>query len=208
MHVDDFVLFAVEKVDEFTIDYDCDNPSGGYTTPPNNILSMYCVVTNNGYKTAQIKVESSVSNNTWMNPSLPMIRIDVANRNGVEVVIPPIPAGNSTEMWINLSIPAGSDVQQQVWQVWWEDFGGTQLGEMGRVVSDLAVTEQYGVQLSSTAPLVAGTVLPGESISIPFKVQNAGNKVAGYSITSNFQGEGWTAYVTAKITVLYKYQFH
>ena len=196
MHVDDFVLFAVEKVDEFTIDYDCDNPSGGYTTPPNNILSMYCVVTNNGYKTAQIKVESSVSNNTWMNPSLPMIRIDVANRNGVEVVIPPIPAGNSTEMWINLSIPAGSDVQQQVWQVWWEDYGGTQLGELGRVVSDLAVTEQYGVQLSSTAPLVAGTVLPGESISIPFKLQNAGNKVAGYSITSNFQGEGWTAYVT------------
>ena len=35
-----------------------------------------------------------------------------------------------------------------------------------------------------------------QSISIPFKLQNAGNKVAGYSITSNFQGEGWTAYVT------------
>jgi uncharacterized membrane protein len=198
MHVDDFVLFGIEKVDEFTIDVDCDNPSGGYTSPPNNILSMYCVVTNNGYKTAQIKIQSSVSNDSWMNPSLPMIRIDSANptQHGVQVVIPPIPAGNTTEMWINLSIPAGSDVQQQVWEVWWEDFGGTQLGEMGRVTADLAITEQYGVQLSSTAPLVAGSLLPGESMSVPFKLQNAGNREAQFSINSNFQGDDWVAYVT------------
>ena len=198
MHVDDFVLFGIEKVDEFTIDFDCDNPSGGYTSPPNNILSMYCVVTNNGYKTAQIKIESSVSNDSWMNPSLPMIRIDSANptQHGVQVVIPPIPAGNTTEMWINLSIPAGSDVQQQVWEVWWEDFGGTQLGELGRVTADLAITEQYGVQLSSTAPLVAGSLLPGESMSVPFKLQNAGNREAQFSITSNFQGDDWVSYVT------------
>ena len=32
MHVDDFVLFAVEKVDEYTLDVNCDNPVGGYTT--------------------------------------------------------------------------------------------------------------------------------------------------------------------------------
>ena len=197
MHVDDFVLFGIEKVDEFTIDVDCDNPSGGYTSPPNNILSMYCVVTNNGYRPAQIKIESSVSNDTWMNP-FPMIRIDSANptQHGVQVVIPPIPAGNTTEMWINLSIPAGSDVQQQVWEVWWEDFGGTQLGELGRVTADLAITEQYGVQLSSTAPLVAGSLLPGESMSVPFKLQNAGNREAQFSINSNFQGDDWVAYVT------------
>ena len=197
MHVDDFVLFGIEKVDEFTIDVDCDNPSGGYTSPPNNILSMYCVVTNNGYRPAQIKIESSVSNDSWMNP-FPLIRIDSANptQHGVQVVIPPIPAGNTTEMWINLSIPAGSDVQQQVWEVWWEDFGGTQLGELGRVTADLAITEQYGVQLSSTAPLVAGSLLPGESMSVPFKLQNAGNREAQFSINSNFQGDDWVSYVT------------
>ena len=33
-------------------------------------------------------------------------------------------------------------------------------------------------------------------MSIPFKLQNAGNREAGYTITSNFQGEGWVAYVT------------
>jgi len=198
MHVDDFVMFAIEKVQEFTIDVDCDNPNGGYTTPPNNILSMYCVVTNNGYQSAQVRIQSNVSNASWMNPSLPMIRIDSANptQHGVNVIIPPIPAGNTTEMWINLSIPAGSDVQQQVWQVWWDDVGGTQLGEMGRITSDLAVTEQYGVQLSSTAPQLADSLLPGESTSIPFKLQNAGNREAGYTVTSNFQGEDWVSYVT------------
>ena len=198
MHVDDFVTFAIEKVDEFTIDVDCDNPTGGYTTAPNNIISMYCVVKNNGYQTAQVRIQSNVSNTTWMNPSLPMIRIDSDNptQHGVNVIIPPIPAGNTTEMWINLSIPAGSDVQQQVWQVWWTDAGGTQLGEMGRITADLAVTEQYGVQLTSTAPLIAGTILPGESMSVPFKLLNAGNREAGYTITSNFQGDDWVAYVT------------
>ena len=34
-----------------------------------------------------------------------------------------------------------------------EDFGGTQLGEMGRVTSDLAITEQHGVHLSSTGSI-------------------------------------------------------
>ena len=133
-----------------------------------------------------------------MNPSLPAIRIDSENPNqhGTTVMLPAIPGGNTTEMWINLSVPAGADVQQQVWQVWWEDAGGTQLGEMGRISADLAITEQYGVHLSSTAPLLADSLLPGESTSVPFKLQNAGNREAGYTVTSNFQSEGWVSYVT------------
>ena len=198
MHVDDFVLFAVEKVSEFTLDINCDNPTGGYTTPPNTIIPMYCTVKNNGYQSAQVRISSNVSNVSWMNPSLPAIRIDSENPNqhGTTVMLPAIPGGNTTEMWINLSVPAGADVQQQVWQVWWEDAGGTQLGEMGRISADLAITEQYGVHLSSTAPLLADSLLPGESTSIPFKLQNAGNREAGYTVTSNFQSEGWVSYVT------------
>ena len=198
MHVDDFALFGVEKVSEYTLNVSCDNPTSGYTTPPNNILPMYCLVTNNGYMPASVKIQSNVSNDTWMNPSLPMIRIDSANPNqhGTTVMLPPIPAGNTSEMWINLSIPAGAEVQQQVWQVWWEDMGSTQLGEMGRISSDIAVTEQYGVHLSSTAPLLAASLLPGEGTNIPFKLQNAGNREAGYTITSNFQTQDWISYVT------------
>ena len=198
MHVDDFVMFGIEKVDEYTLDVDCDNPSSGYTTPPNNILSLHCMVTNNGYKNAQFRVQSNVSNVSWMNPSLPMIRIDSANptQHGTTVLIPPIPGGNVTEMWINLSIPAGADVQQQVWQVWWTDAGGTQLGELGRISSDIAVTEQYGVHLSSPVPLIAATMMPGETTDIPFKLQNAGNRVASFAVTANFQEDDWNSFVT------------
>ena len=198
MHVDDFVMFGIEKVNEYTLDVDCDNPTGGYTTAPNNIISLHCMVTNNGYKHAQFRVQSNVSNISWMNPSLPMIRIDSENPNqhGTNVLIPPIPGGNVTEMWINLSIPAGSDVQQQVWQVWWTDAGSTQLGELGRISADIAVTEQYGVHLSSTAPLLAASMMPGETTNIPFKLQNAGNRIASYTVTANFQSTEWTSFVT------------
>ncbi len=198
MHVDDFVMFGVEKVDEYTIDVSCDNPTSGFTTPPNTIVPMFCSITNNGYMTAQVRLQSNVSNSSWMNPSLPMIRIDSENptQHGTNVILPVIPAGNTSDMWINLSIPAGADVQQQVWQVWWDDAGGTQLGEMGRITSDIAITEQYGVHLSSTAPLLADTLMPGESTDIPFKLQNAGNREAGFTVTSSFQTEGWVSFVT------------
>jgi len=198
MHVDDFVMFGVEKVNEYTLDVTCDNPTSGYTTPPNSIIPMFCTVKNNGYMSAQVRIQSNVSNSSWMNPGLPMIRIDSEHptQHGVNIILPAIPAGESTEIWINLSIPAGSDVQQQVWQIWWDDAGGTQLGEMGRITSDLAITEQYGVHLSSTAPLLADTLMPGETTNIPFKLQNAGNREAGYTVTSNFQTEGWVSFVT------------
>ncbi|MGB1549671.1 MAG: hypothetical protein ACPHA0_04900, partial [Candidatus Poseidoniaceae archaeon] len=198
MHVDDFVMFGIEKVNEYTLDVDCNNPAGGFTAAPNSILTLHCMVTNNGYKHAQFRVQSNVSNISWMNPSLPMIRIDSENPNqhGTNVLIPPIPGGNVTEIWINLSIPAGSDVQQQVWQVWWTDAGGTQLGELGRISADIAVTEQYGVHLSSTAPLMAASMMPGETTSIPFKLQNAGNRVASYAVSANFQSTEWTSFVT------------
>jgi uncharacterized membrane protein len=198
MHVDDFVMFGVEKVNEYTLGVTCDNPTSGYTTPPNSIIPMFCTVKNNGYMSAQVRIQSNVSNSSWMNPGLPMIRIDSEHptQHGVNIILPAIPAGESTEIWINLSIPAGSDVQQQVWQIWWDDAGGTQLGEMGRITSDLAITEQYGVHLSSTAPLLADTLMPGETTNIPFKLQNAGNREAGYTVTSNFQTEGWVSFVT------------
>ena len=198
MHVDDYVLFAVEKVPEFTLDIDCGAAEDGYTTPPNGVLSMHCFVTNNGYQPAAILIQSNVSNLTWMSPSLPMIRIDSEHptQHGVTVSLPPIAGGNVSEMWINLSIPAGADVQQQVWQVWWTDNGGTDLGEVGRINSEIAITEQYGVHLSSTAPLIADTLSPGETGDIPFRLQNSGNREAGFTVTSNFQNTGWVAFVT------------
>ena len=198
MHVDDFVMFGISKVSEFTLDIDCDNPTGGYSTPPNSLVPIHCAVTNNGHMSASVRLQSNISNDSWMNPSNPAIRIDSDHptQHGFDVMLPTIPGGNTSEMWINLSIPAGADVQQQVWQVWWEDAAGTQLGELGRITSDIAITEQYGVHLSSTAPLVADTLIPGETGEIPFKLLNSGNREAGLTVTSSFQGEDWVAFVT------------
>jgi uncharacterized membrane protein len=38
--------------------------------------------------------------------------------------------------------------------------------------------------------------MPSETTDIPFKLQNAGNREAGYTVTSNFQTEGWVSFVT------------
>ena len=60
-------------------------------------------------------------------------------------------------MFTNISIPAGAEVQQQTWQVWFQDSGGTNSGEKGRATMNLAVTEQFGVSLTSQTPLLADT---------------------------------------------------
>ena len=198
MHIDDFVMFGIKKVPEYTLNISCDDPVGGYTAAPNSIIAMHCSVTNNGYMPAMSRITSNVTNDTWMNPSLPMIRIDSdhPSQHGVSVILPAIPGGNTTEIWINLSVPAGADVQQQSWSVWWEDVAGTNLGELGRITSDVAITEQYGVHLSSSAPLIADSMVPGDTSDVPFRLQNSGNKAAGFTVTSNFQEDGWVAFVT------------
>ena len=57
-------------------------------------------------------------------------------------------------------------------------------------------TNSRNVLVSSTAPLLAASLLPGETTDIPFKLQNAGNREAGYTITSNFQNQEWVSFVT------------
>jgi len=198
MHVDEFVMFGVEKVQQFTLDIDCDNTESGYTSPPNSILTLYCTVKNNGYSNAQVEINTNVSNITWMNPFNPMLRIDSdnPNRHGTSVTLPVFGASEMQEMWVNLSIPPGADVQQQTWNVWWEDVTFNGQGVMGSVSMDVAVTEQYGVDLTSSAPFIAATLSPGESDLIPFMLQNSGNRDASYSITSSFPDSKWSGIVS------------
>ena len=197
MHVDDFIQFGVSKVSDFTLNIDCDNPEGGYSSPPSNTVALRCLVTNNGYSSATISVYSNVTNLTWMDPAFPSIRIETTNPNDFfsPVIIQGLGAGETTEVYVNLSIPAGADVQQQTWQVWFRDSGGTNSGEKGRVSMNLAVTEQFGVSLTSQAPLLADTLLPGESGTIPFRLQNVGNRDASYNLVPTFSEEGWSAVV-------------
>ena len=202
MHIDDFIIFGVEKVDDFTISVDCDkgdgSPSdGGFDTYPNNVVTLHCIVTNNGYRNALVRLSSNVSNLTWMSPASPSIRIDSDNVNshGSVVLLPPIKPDEPQEMWVNLSVPPGADVQQQQWSVWWTDAGGTNSGEKARLDMDLAILSQYGIHLSSNVPTIAATIEPGGNTAIPFRMQNSGNREAGFTLAPLFSDESWSAFV-------------
>ena len=196
-HIDDWIQFGVTKVSDYTLELDCDNPAGGYSGPPLGIMQLKCDITNNGYSTASVNVETSVTNTSWMNPQMPMIRIDVADSNDhdLNVLIPAIPGGATREVYVNLSIPAGADVQQVIWEVWFTDASSSSSGEKGRLTMDVAVSEQFGVSLSSTVSLNAGDVGPGESMTVPFRLQNSGNKDAAFNLATTFSDDGWLALI-------------
>jgi len=197
-HIDDWIQFGVTKVSDYTLELDCDDPAGGYSGPPLGIMQLKCDITNNGYSTALVRIETNVTNASWMNPQMPMLRIDVAESNDHDfnVLMPAIPAGATREVYVNLSVPAGADVQQVIWEVWFTDASSSSAGEKGRLTMDVAVSEQFGVSLTSTVSLNAGNVGPGESIAVPFRLQNSGNKDAAFNLATTFEGnDGWLALI-------------
>ena len=196
-HVDDFVHFGVSRVTDYTLDVQCDNPLNGYTVAPNQIASLYCTVTNNGYSPATIRVQTNVTNDSWMVP-YPIIRMDVegSNNHGTSVTPPPVGAGKTIEFWANLTVPAGAEVQQQTWNLWITDASGAQLGEKARYTMDLAVSQQFSVALTSTVPLISATVMPGDYGLVNFRLQNTGNRDAAFNLATSFSDDGgWLALV-------------
>jgi len=203
-HIDDWIQFGITKVSDYTLEMDCDNPAGGYSGPPLGLLQLKCDITNNGYSSALVRVQTNVTNVSWMSPQMPMLRIDVADSNDhdFDVLMPAIPGGATREVYVNMSIPPGADVQQQIWQLWFTDASGASTGEKGRLVMDVAVSEQFGVSLTSSTPLNAATLNPGESGTIPFRLQNSGNKDAAFNLASTFSETGWVAIVENETGVI------
>ena len=189
--------FGVSRVTDYTLDVQCDNPLNGYTVAPNQIASLYCTVTNNGYSPATIRVQTNVTNDSWMVP-YPIIRMDVegSNNHGTSVTPPPVGAGKTIEFWANLTVPAGAEVQQQTWNLWITDASGAQLGEKARYTMDLAVSQQFSVALTSTVPLISATVMPGDYGLVNFRLQNTGNRDAAFNLATSFSDDGgWLALV-------------
>ena len=197
MHFDDFVHFGISKVEDYTLTADCNEPSSGFEGYPSGLLSWHCMVTNNGYKNVQFRAETSVSNTTWMDPMNPQLRLDTdnPNDNDFNVVIPPVGPGETTEVWANLSIPPGADVQQQSWDLWFTDASSQNSGEKTRNSTTLSINSQYSVSITSTTSLNALTLNPGESGTIPFKFVNTGNLDATFVLTSTFSTDGWTGII-------------
>ena len=199
-HVDDLIQFGVSKVSDYTVDMQCDNPTSGYTIAPNQMAILRCTLTNNGYSPATIRLQTNVTNDSWMAP-FPVIRMDVegSSNHGTNLIMPPLGAGKSIEFWANLTVPAGADVQQQTWNLWLTDASSAQLGEKARLDMDLAVNEQYGVALTSTVALLAATIGPGLYDTVDFRFQNTGNKDASFNLVTSFSDTstpgGWSATV-------------
>ena len=164
-HVDDFVHFGVSRVTDYTVDMNCDNPTNGYAVAPNQLASLYCTLTNNGYAPATIRLQTNVTNDSWMAP-FPIIRMDIegSSNHGTNVIIPPLGAGKTIEFWANLTVPAGADVQQQDWNLWLTDASSAQLGEKARLDMDLAVSEQFSVALTSTVPLISARLVQANPV--------------------------------------------
>lgn len=203
-HVDDFVHFGVSRVTDYTLDMQCDNPLNGYTLAPNEMAVLHCTLTNNGYAPATIRLQTNVTNDSWMVP-YPIIRMDIegSNSHGTNVIMPPLGAGKTVEFWANLTVPAGADVQQRIWNLWLQDASSAQLGEKARLTMDLAVSEQFSVALTSTATLLAADVAPGESGHVDFRLQNTGNRDAAFNLATTFSdSNGWSALVENETGVI------
>jgi uncharacterized membrane protein len=197
MRFDDFVQFGVSKVDGFTLTANCDNPVGGFETVPNDLVSWKCLVTNNGYKNVQFRAETNVTNASWMDPVVPQLRLDTANPNDNDfnVVIPPIGPFETTEVWANLSIPPGADVQIQDWEIWFTDASSANTGEKARVSTTVSINSQYSVKLTSTSPQIALNMNPGESKLLPFTVFNTGNLDSTFQLQATFSEDLWSGIV-------------
>ena len=203
-HIDDFVHFGVSRVTDYTVDLQCDNPLNGYTVAPNQMATLYCTLTNNGYSPATIRLQTNVSNESWMAP-FPIIRMDIegSSNHGTNVIIPPLGAGKTIEMWANLTVPAGADVQQQNWNLWLTDASSAQLGEKARLGMDLAVSEQFSVALTSSVPLVASTIAPDDYGLVEFRLQNTGNKDAAFNLATTFsETTGWMGIIQNETGVI------
>ena len=197
MRFDDFIQFGVSKVDGFTLTATCDDPEGGFETVPNDLVSWKCLVTNNGYKNVQFRAQTNVTNASWMDPVIPQLRLDTANPNDNDfnVVIPPIGPFETTEVWANLSIPPGADVQIQDWDIWFSDASSANTGEKARVSTTVSINSQYSVKLTSTSPQIALNMNPGESKLLPFTVFNTGNLDSTFQLQATFSEELWSGVV-------------
>ena len=203
-HVDDFVHFGVSRVTDYTVDMQCDNPLNGYTIAPNQMATLYCTLTNNGYAPATMRLQTNVTNDSWMAP-FPIIRMDIegSSNHGTNVVMPPLGAGKTIEFWANLTVPAGADVQQQDWNLWLTDASSAQLGEKARLGMDLAVSEQFSVALTSSVPLVAATIGPDDYGLVNFRLQNTGNRDAAFNLATTFSDNtGWVGIIQNETGVI------
>ena len=193
-HLDQWLVFGVEKVPDYTITVDCDNPETGYVVVPADPLppSLHCFLTNNGYREKSIRITANIDNDTWMNYHSP-IRIDSDNIGDHDYSVPlnPLPAGQTTEFWVNLTIPPGSNVEDLNWTVNFTD------ATVGGVKADLniplSVAASYSVDIRYVGQNIAASLFPTESGLVKMTLSNSGNQMAYWNLNAFFNRTEWSS---------------
>lgn len=193
IHVDEFALFGVEKVQEYTVTVNCNNPETGYLVIPNDPLppSLYCTLTNNGYREVSLSILSGINNDTWMNFHSP-IRIDSNNLNDHDYSVPlnPLSYNETTEFWVNLSIPPGADIESLEWNVSVRD--GMTGDPQFNLTIPLSVGPSYSLGIFYSGPSPAAVIAPGDSDMAKFTITNTGNQMAYWNLNAFFNRSSWT----------------
>ena len=195
IHLDNFLLFGFEKVAEYTLDVDCNDPlPNAYLTVPDDPIppSLYCKIKNNGYVDITLRLYTEVSNDTWMN-GYPL-RIDSNNMFDHDnyVVSEVIGALETMDTWFNLSIPEGASVQEIDWHVWIND-GTTNLSKVFFELP-VSVIAAYSATLDQkTLDNPAATLYPGGSGDVAMLLKNTGNQIATWNLGATFGDNRWGA---------------
>ena len=195
IHLDSFLLFGFEKVAEYTLDVDCNDPlPNAYMVVPDDSWppSLFCRIKNNGYVDITLRLYTEVSNSTWMN-GYPL-RIDSNNLFDHDnyVVTEVIHALESMDTWFNLSIPAGASVQELDWFVWIND-GITNLSKVFLELP-VSVIAAYSAKLEQkTLANPAAVLYPGTSDSVAMTLRNTGNQIATWNLGATFGDNRWSA---------------
>ena len=112
---------------------------------PAEVKSLYCRITNNGYVDVTLRLFTEVSNESWMF-GYP-IRIDSNNPTDHDnfVVTDVVKALDTTDVWFNITIPDGANVQEMMWFVDIND------GTTNSTKATIGLPEVRGIPLSVQA---------------------------------------------------------
>lgn len=193
IHLDGFTMFAIQRVPQYTLDVQCDDPlPNAYIVVPADSRppSLHCSIHNNGYVDITLRLYTEVSNQSWMweNP----LRIDSNHPSDHDnsVVTKVIKALHNMDAWFNLTIPDGVTVQEVDWYVHIGD-GITNItkAEMTLPVDVTAAYSAYLTQKTLKNP--AATLLPGTSGNITMTLKNTGNQVANWNLGATYGDNRW-----------------
>ena len=195
IHLDSFLIFGIERYPEYTLDAQCNDPlpnSYIVLAADPNPPSLHCRLFNKGYIDINLRYFTTLSNQSWMYKY--PLRIDSNNPIDHDnfVVSKVIKARTSTDVWFNLSIPDGTDVQEIDWIVDIND--GVLNGSKFSLIIPVKVDPTYSITLAADRLAnPAATILPGETANITMNLKNNGNQLATWNLGGVFNVSEWPA---------------